>query len=165
MAVRLTSDTYPGRQFQGILTAINPGLDPSTRSVTLQATLDNADHALRPGMFARVEVVLPEEQRVLIIPATAVLGAPYGDSVYVIEPRMEKDPASGKETPGSGLAVRQQFIRTGPGRGDFVSVTSGLKPGERVVSSGVFKLRNGMAVEENNKIVPAASETPRPSDS
>lgn len=165
MAVRVTTDTYPGRQFDGTLNAINPGLDQATRSITLQGMLQNADQALRPGMFARVEVLLPEDQNVLVIPATAVLSAPYGDSVYVIGPKMEKDPKTGKETPGSGLAVRQQFIRTGQARGDFLAVVSGLKPGERIVSAGVFKLRNGMAVVENNEITPKADEAPHPADS
>ncbi len=158
MQVRVTTDAYPGRQFEGRLTAINPDLDASTRSVGLQATFENPDHLLRPGMFARVEVLLPEEQAVLVIPATSVLSAPYGDSVYVIESK------PGKEgTPG--LVVRQQFVRTARARGDFLAVDSGLKPGERIVSSGIFKLRNGVSVVENNELAPKASETPRPSDS
>jgi membrane fusion protein (multidrug efflux system) len=159
MTVRVTTDAYPGRKFEGKLTAINPDLDQSTRSVGLQATLDNPDHSLRPGMFARVEVLLPEEQPVLVIPAPAVLSAPYGDSVYVIESKPGKDPAK------SQLVVRQQFIRAGQARGDFVSVESGLKAGERIVSAGIFKLRNGMAVIESNELAPKAEVAPRPSDS
>jgi membrane fusion protein (multidrug efflux system) len=110
-------------------------------------------------MFARVEVLLPEEENVLVIPATAVLSSPYGDSVYVVEP----EPA--KEGGKAGLAVRQQFVRTGRPRGDFVSVESGLKPGERVASSGVFKLRNRMSVVENNELAPKTAVAPKPSDS
>lgn len=159
MSVRVTTDAYPERQFEGRLTAINPDLDPQTRSVGLQATLTNSEQLLRPGMFARVEVLLPEEQPVLVIPATAVLSATYGDSVYVIE--STPDQKHDKE----GLVVRQQFIRTGRARGDFVSVESGLKAGERVVSAGIFKLRNGMAVTENNELVPKADLAPRPADS
>jgi membrane fusion protein (multidrug efflux system) len=159
MKVRVTTDAYPDKQFEGTLSAINPDLDPSTRSVGLQATFPNADQLLRPGMFARVEVLLPEEQAVLVIPATAVLSAPFGDSVYVVEPK----PAG--TNGAAGLVVRQQFVRTGRGRGDFLSVESGLKPGERIVSSGIFKLRNGMAVVESNEIVPKAAEKPRPADS
>ena len=159
MIVRVTTDTYPGREFEGTLTAINPDLDQSTRSVGLQATFANPDQLLRPGMFARAEVLLPEEQPVLVIPATAVLSAPYGDSVYVIESKPGKD--NGKPQ----LVVRQQFIRTGQARGDFVSVQSGLKVGERIASAGVFKLRNGMAVIENNELAPKAEVAPRPSDS
>ncbi len=159
MRVGITTDAYPGRHFEGKLTAITPNLDQSTRSVGLQATLENPDHLLRPGMFARVAVFLSQEQEVLVIPATAVLSAPYGDSVYVIEPH------SGTNGAPSGLVVRQQFVRVGPPHGDFLSVKSGLKPGERIVSSGIFKLRNGMAVVENNEIVPKSDLAPRPSDS
>ena len=159
MRVRLTTDAYPGRQFDGTLTAINPDLDPQTRSVGLQATFENADQLLRPGMFARVEVLLPEERAVLVVPATSVLSAPYGDSVYVIESK------PGKESGKPELVVRQQFIRTGSARGDFVSVETGLKPGERIVSAGIFKLRNGMSVIENNELSPKNELAPRPSDS
>ena len=159
MRVRVTTDAYAGRQFDGTLTAINPDLDPQTRSVGLQATFDNPEQLLRPGMFARVEVLLPEEQPVLVIPATSVLSAPYGDSVYVIESK------PGKGNGKSELAVRQQFIRTGRARGDFVSVESGLKSGERIVSAGIFKLRNGMSVIENNDLAPKNDVAPRPSDS
>jgi membrane fusion protein (multidrug efflux system) len=158
MKVCVTNDAYPGRQFDGALTAINPDLDPKTRSVGLQATFDNPEQLLRPGMFARVEVLLPEEQAVLVIPATSVLSAPYGDSVYVIEPK------PGKDEEKTELAVRQQFIRTGRARGDFVSVESGLKPGDRIVSAGIFKLRNGMSVIENNDLTPKTDVAPRPSD-
>ena len=86
------------------MTAINPDLDATTRSVGLQATFDNQDQALRPGMYARMEVLLPEERPVLVIPATSVLSAPFGDSVYVIEP----GPATNGQKPGS--VVRQQFV-------------------------------------------------------
>jgi len=158
MPVRVTTDTYPDRQFEGKLTVINPDLDPSTRSIGLQATFENADQALRPGMFARAEVLLPEEQRVLMIPATSVLSAPYGDSVYVIESKPGKEPGK------PGLTVRQQFVRTGRTHGDFVAVETGLKPGDRIVNSGLFKLRNGMSVVENNALVPKSEGTPKPPD-
>jgi membrane fusion protein (multidrug efflux system) len=159
MRVHVTTDAYPGRKFEGTLTAINPDLDAQTRSVGLQATFENPEQLLRPGMFARVEVLLPEEQTVLAVPATSVLSAPYGDSVYVVESKPGKD--NGKPA----LVVRQQFIRTGSARGDFVNVESGLKPGERIVSAGIFKLRNGMSVIENNDLSPKNELAPRPSDS
>jgi membrane fusion protein (multidrug efflux system) len=159
MRVRLSADTYADRKFEGTLTTINPDLDQGTRTVRLQATLENPDQLLRPGMFARVEVLLPEVQKVLVIPLTSVLSAPYGDSVFVIEPKAATNGAP------AGLIVRQQFVRSGQARGDFISVESGLKPGERVVSAGQFKLRNGMSVVENNEITPKASQSPRPSDS
>jgi membrane fusion protein (multidrug efflux system) len=159
MRVGVTTDTYPGRRFEGKLTAITPNLDQATRSVGLQATLANPDQLLRPGMFARVEVALPEEQKLLVIPSTSVLSAPYGDSVYVIEPK------AGTNGAPAGLVVRQQFVRTGRTRGDFLSVESGLKLGERIVSAGIFKLRNGMSVTENNELKPKNDLAPRPSDS
>ena len=159
MRVGVTTDTYPGRLFEGKLTAIAPQLDPSMRSVGLQATLDNPEQLLRPGMFARAEVFLPEEQKVLVIPATAVLSAPYGDSVYVIEPRAATNGAP------AGLVVRQQFVHTGRLHGDFQTVESGLKPGERIVKAGIFKLRNGMSVTESNEVGPKNDMSPRPSDS
>jgi membrane fusion protein (multidrug efflux system) len=158
MRVRLNVDAFPDRTFEGTLTTINPDLDPATRSIGLQATIQNPDQLLRPGMFARAEVLLPEEKTVLVIPSTSVLPAPYGDSVYIIEPN---------STPGGkgGLSVRQQFVRTGASRGDYLSVESGLKPGDKIASSGVFKLRNGMAIVENNDLAPKSTLAPRPPDS
>jgi len=157
MTVRLTTDSYPGRQFEGKLTAMNPDLDASTRSIGLQATFPNTETMLRPGMFARAEVLLPEQQKSLVIPRTAVLSAPFGDSVYVVE--------SSATNAKPSLVVRQQFVRLGRARGDFVSVETGLKPGERIVSAGILKLRNGVSVVENNELTPKASDSPKPSDS
>lgn len=155
LTVRVTTDAYPGRDFTGTLTTINPDLDDSTRSVTLQATLDNADEALRPGMFARVSVLLPTQKDVLVVPLTAVLSAPFGDTVFVVEPATNSP---------SGLVARAQVVRTGRSRGDFVTVDAGLKAGEKIVSAGLFRLRNGEPVKEDNTIVPPASQTPQPSN-
>ena len=154
LSVRVTSDTFPDKKFEGELTAINPDLDAATRSVRVRAKLANADKMLRPGMFVRAEVQMPGDQKVLVIPATAVLSAPYGASVFVIEPQT----ANGK----TSLIVQQKFIPTGRPQGDFVSVESGLKAGDKVVTAGLFKLRNGMAVVENNDIAPKTSNTPTP---
>jgi membrane fusion protein, multidrug efflux system len=159
LVVRVTSDTYPGQHFDGTLTAINPDLDATTRSVRLQASFENAEKQLHPGMFVRVEVIFPEEQAVLAIPSTAILSAPYGDSVYVIESHPAKNGGKPEDV------VSQKFVRTGRARGDFISILSGLKAGDRVVSAGVFKLRNGMSVQENNDLAPKAVEKPNPSDS
>jgi membrane fusion protein (multidrug efflux system) len=158
MRVQVNVDTYPGRGFDGTLLAINPDLDPATRSLGLRASFENADQALRPGMYAKVELFLPVEQTVLVIPATSVLSAPFGDSVYVIE---TKPGEAGQE---AALSVRQQFVKTGQARGDLITVESGLKPGERVASAGVFKLRNGMAVTVNNELVPKSEKNPHPPD-
>ena len=159
MKVRVVTDTFPGKEFEGVLSAINPDLDPVTRSVRLQATFENADQLLRPGMFARMEVILPEEKPVLAIPATSILSAPYGDSVYVI------DTAPATNGVPEHLVVHQQFVRVNRTHGDFVSIESGLKPGDQVVTSGVFKLRNGASVVENNEISPKSGNSPKPSDS
>jgi membrane fusion protein, multidrug efflux system len=156
--VHVTTDAIADRKFDGKLTAINPAVDNVTRNVTLQAVLENKDHALRPGMFAKVAVVLPEEQKTLIIPGSAVSYAPYGDSVFVIEKK--KDDKTGKET----QVLRQQFVRIGEARGDFVSVTKGLKAGDVIVGTGVFKLRNGMGVTINNDLAPKLQENPKPAD-
>jgi len=159
LEVYVRSDAVPGREFKGKLTAINSMVDTVTRNVSVQATLENADHVLRPGMFAKAEVVLPEKSSALVIPGSAVSYAPYGDSVFVIEKK--KDEKTGKET----QVIRQQFVRIGEARGDFVSVTEGLKAGETVVGTGVFKLRNGMAVTINNDLAPKPQINPTPVDS
>lgn len=158
LAVKVTTDAIPGREFDGKLTAINSSVDPVTRNVALQATVENADHALRPGMFGRVKVFLPQSNPTLFIPATAVSYAPYGNSVFLIEKK--HDDKTGKDS----LVLRQQFIRTGETRGDFVAVTEGLKEGDSVVSIGVFKLRNGMDVVVDNTLQPKSEMNPKPAD-
>ena len=156
--VRVTSDVVPGRDFTGKLTAINSSVDPITRNVGLQATLQNQDRVLRPGMFAKVEVVLPEKQKTLVVPGSAVSYAPYGDSVYVIEKK--KDEKTKKES----QVLRQAFVRVGEARGDFISITKGLNAGDTIVSTGVFKLRNGMPVVINNDLAPKPQLNPKPAD-
>ena len=158
LEVTVRSDAFPGRLFKGKLTAINSMVDPVTRNVPLQATLENPDHALHPGMFAKVEVALAETKKTTVIPGAAVSYAPYGDSVFVLE--KQKDPKTGNESE----VLRQQFVRVGEARGDFVAVTQGLKAGETIVSTGVFKLRNGMAVTVNNDLAPKPELNPKPPD-
>ena len=159
LEVRVLSDAIPGREFKGKLTAISSMVDSVTRNVTLQATLENPDHALHPGMFGKIEVVLPEKHKTLVVPGSAISYAPFGDSVFVIEKK--KDPKTGKES----QTIRQQFVRIGEARGDFVSITDGLKGGETLVSTGVFKLRNGMTVTINNELAPKPQLNPKPVDS
>ncbi len=159
LEVHVTTDAIPGRVFNGKLTAINSMVDSSTRNITLQATLDNSDHALRPGMFAKAEVMLPEKHKTLVVPGSAISYAPFGDSVFVIEKK--KDEKTGKES----QVIRQQFVRVGEGRGDLVAITQGLKAGETIVSTGVFKLRNGMTVTINNDLAPKPQINPNPVDS
>jgi membrane fusion protein (multidrug efflux system) len=155
--VAVTVDVYPGSTWDGEITTINPEIDPATRNVRMRATVQNPDGKLTPGMFASVEVSSGEMRKVLVIPATAVLFAPYGDSVYVLESKKAED---GKEH----LVAQQRFIRTGERRGDYVAVASGLAEGETVASSGAFKLRPGMAVVVNNSIAPPAQFVPAPVD-
>ena len=154
LQVKVSSDTYPDQSFAGTVTAINPDLDSTMRSVRLQATLENGEQRLHPGMFVRAVVVLPQEQPVLVVPATAISRAPYGDAVYMVESQMTNGVTN--------LVVQQKFIRTGRAHGDFVSVESGLKAGDRVVTAGLFKLRNGAGVVVNNEITPKLSTTPNP---
>jgi membrane fusion protein (multidrug efflux system) len=159
LVVQVTCDAYPDKQFEGTLTAINPDLNAVTRSVQLRATFANAEQLLRPGMFVRAAVVLPQTQPVLAVPATAILSAPYGDAVYVIEAHVDKG--------ATNLTVQQKIVRTGRTHGDFISVESGLKVGDRVVTAGLFKLRNGVSVSENNKPAdsPQPTLTPTPPNS
>ena len=150
------TDAYPGRVFEGELTAINSEIDRITRNIRLQGTLNNPDGVLRPGMFARVEIFDGGEDEVLRIPLTAQLRAPYGDSVFVVLDKKSEDGVEGE------LIVEQRFIRTGRAVGDFVSVTEGLKEGDKVVTAGAFKLRNGMSVRVDNSLAPKPSLTPTP---
>ncbi len=155
--VRLRTDTFPGASWDGEVTTINPEVDPVTRNVRVRATLPNDLERLRPGMFANVEVLSARKQSVVTIPATAVLYAPYGDSVFAIEER--------KDAAGKPAAVaRQKFVRLGERRGDLVAVLSGLRAGEAIVSSGAFKLRNGAAVAVNDALAPRTQLAPRPSE-
>jgi len=154
-AVQLTAE---GKEAAGRITAVDSIVDPATRNVQVQATFANADGRLRPGMFAETRIVLGASRQVMVLPASAISYAPYGDSVYVVEDVKGPD---GKSFRG----VRQQFVKLGGARGDQVAVVSGLKPGEEVASSGVFKLRNGAPIQVNNRIQPANSATPRPEDS
>ena len=161
LVVRVTSDALPaGRVIEGRITAINPEVDSATRNVRVQATLANAEERLHPGMFVNLSVVLPRTDHVLVIPATAVLYAPYGNSVFVVEDRKADGPAAA----GGGKVVRQQVVRLGEHRGDYVVVTEGLAAGETVVTTGVFKLRNGVAVTVDNRLAPTAEFAPKPND-
>ncbi|HET7754440.1 MAG TPA: efflux RND transporter periplasmic adaptor subunit [Anaeromyxobacteraceae bacterium] len=152
---QLRTDTFPGRTWQGEVSVVNPEVDMATRNVRIRALFPNQDGKLRPGMFARVEVLSGEHRDVLIIPTTAVVYAPYGDSVFVVD---EQKDQGGKTT----LTVKQRFVRVGERRGDFIAVQSGLKVGETVVSAGAFKLRPGMAVAVNNELAPQPQLSPKP---
>jgi len=157
-SLRVKSNDVGGSEFTGRVTAIDSVINEATRNVQVQATLTNPRGKLRPGMFVQVAVGTGAERPVIAVPASAINYAPYGDSVYVVSDL--KDP-SGKAYRG----VRQQFVKLEGARGDQVAVISGINPGDEVVTSGVFKLRNGAAVQVNNKVQPGNSPTPKPEDS
>lgn len=156
--VRVTSEGI-NEPVTGKVTAINPVIDTATRNAQVQALVHNPERRLTAGMFVKAELTLPERTTLVPLPSSAVLYAPYGDSVFIVEEIT--DPKSGKRYKG----VRQQVVKLGGSRGDQVAVLSGVKPGEEVVSSGVFKLRNGAAVLVNNEVQPANSPTPKPEES
>ena len=157
--VRISSDGLPGETIGGKITAINPQIDNLSRNLSIQATLDNTAELLRPGMFVDVQVVLPGKNEVLAVPATSILYAPYSDSVFVVESKTDAE--TGREE----KIVRQQFVRLGEKRGDFIAVVSGVKEDETVVTTGVFKLRNGQSVVIDNKLAPEFKLAPTPTDS
>lgn len=159
MKVRVKSDATPDDVFTGEITAVDLEVDPVTRNVQVRAVVANPDEKLRTGMFVNVELILPDTLKVLPIPATAVLYAPFGNSVFVI------DEKKNEETGETEKMLRQQFVILGQTRGDYVDVTDGLKNGETVVTSGVFKLRSGSKVVIDNTLAPKASLEPNPKDS
>lgn len=153
--LKLRATGADAQDFDGEITAIDSLVDASTRNITLQGTVKNADHKLRPGMFVEVDVLLPEQGGVLAIPSSSIAYAPYGDSVYVVVDKQGPDGVPDKE-------VHQQFVTLGPKRGDQVTVLKGLKEGDEVVSSAIFKLRPNGAVKVNNEIQPGNEKNPKP---
>jgi membrane fusion protein, multidrug efflux system len=156
--VIVISDTYPGRRFEGRITAINPQVDAATRNFQAEATLASPRHELLPGMYASVEVQAGAVERHLTLPQTAVTYNAYGDTAFVVE-------ESGKGPDGKPfLAVRQTFITVGGTRGDQVAILKGIKEGDMVVTSGQIKLKNGSPVIINNQVQPANEAAPQPVD-
>jgi membrane fusion protein (multidrug efflux system) len=157
LAVTASVDAYPGEDFGGEITAVEPHVDAATRNVRIQATFANPHGALKPGMFVAVDVALGASLPVHVIPATAVVHAPHGDSVFVIEPAAAPE---GTEA----LIVRQQPVKLGARRGDYVIVADGAQAGDRVVATGVFKLRAGVPVVVDNTLAPEFALAPTPGD-
>ncbi len=156
--VTITVDAFPGRSFTGSVTAVNPQINADLRSIDIQATIPNSEQELLPGMFGRVELALGGQQQVLSVPLTAVSYAPYGDSVYVVERKVDES--------GTALTlVRQQIVQLGERKGDLVAVTKGLREGDEVVTTGTSKLRPEAAIAINNQALPSASENPTVKDS
>jgi membrane fusion protein (multidrug efflux system) len=175
--VAVKVDVFPGSTWEGTVTLINPEVDPVTRNVRMRATVENKDGRLNPGMFASVEVEAGQARQALVVPATSVIFAPYGDSVFVVEQKKDEPAAQGeagkapppapRTTSPDGkpeLVARQEFVRLGERRGDFVQVLNGLNGGETIVSNGAFKLRNNQSVMVNNALAPPADFVPVPVD-
>jgi membrane fusion protein, multidrug efflux system len=155
--LRITSGELGGAEFTGLVTAINSVVDEATRNTQLQATVENPKGKLRPGMFVQVHASVGTDRSVITLPATAINYAPYGDSVFVVADLTDPNGHTYR-------GVRQQFVKIERARGDQVAVVSGVKPGEEVVTSGIFKLRPNAAVLVNNKFQPPNSASPKPED-
>ena len=155
--LRVMADGVADKEFNGEISAVDAQVDESTRNLMVRGTVPNPDRKLRPGMFVKVDVLLPEKGGVVSIPASSINYAPYGDSVFVI-----KDKAGPDGQPA--LIAEQQFVKLGPSRGDQVSILKGVKEGDRVVTSGVFKLRSGFPVHVNNSVEPGNDANPNPPD-
>jgi membrane fusion protein (multidrug efflux system) len=156
--VRITNGDLPGMAFAGKITALDSVINEQTRNIQVQSTLENKGNKLRPGMFVQVELPLGQPRQVVPLPASAINYAPYGDSVFIVT--QMKD-AKGNAYRG----VRQQVVKVEGARGDQVAITSGINPGDEVVSSGVFRLRNGAPVQVNNTVKPENNPSPKPEDS
>jgi membrane fusion protein, multidrug efflux system len=156
--VQIIAGELSGAVFTGRVSALDSVVDQTTRNVQVQATLANPGGRLKPGMFVQAQVMVGDSHQVVPVPASAINYAPYGDSVYVVTDM--QDP-QGQIYRG----VRQQVVKLGPARGDQIAVLAGIEPGDEIVTSGVFKLRNGAAVQVNNKVQPSNSSAPNPEDS
>jgi len=156
--LRVTNSDLPGMGFTGRITALDSVISEQTRNIQVQATVTNKENKLRPGMFVQVELPMGQPRQVVPLPASAINYAPYGDSVFVVSEM--KDPKG-----NTYRGVRQQVVKIEGSRGDQVAIISGINPGDEVVSSGVFRLRNGAPVQVNNIVKPSNSASPKPEDS
>jgi membrane fusion protein (multidrug efflux system) len=157
MPVRVAVDAVPGPPRDGVIAAIDPAVDATTRSIKLRATVPNKEEKLRPGMFVTVSVILPTRAKTVSIPATAVVHAAYGDSVFIVEDGKSASPGA-----APGKVARQQFVKVGEARGDYVAILDGVKPADEVVTSGAFKLRNGAGIVVDNSVKPTTQLDPHP---
>jgi membrane fusion protein, multidrug efflux system len=150
LAVRLKASGETPLETKGTVAAVDPAINATTRSIDVRASVPNPEQKLRPGMFVDVSVVLPERGSIVAIPQTAVVHASYGDSVFVAEPLKEGEKGT---TPGANVkSARQQFVKLGEARGDFIAVLDGVKVGQEVVTAGAFKLRNGAKIAIDNRV-------------
>jgi membrane fusion protein (multidrug efflux system) len=163
MPVRVTLESAAATPVDGTIAAIDPAIDLATRTVKLRAAVPNKQEKLRPGMFVRVSVVLPERGKLVAVPATSVVHASYGDSVFVVEDKKDASGALVHDKTGKSVkTARQQFVRLGEARGDFVAVLDGVTAGQEVVSAGAFKLRNGASVVLDDRVKLKPELAPRP---
>jgi len=158
--VALALDAYADKTFEGKLSAINPKVDGETRNVQVEATMDNAEHLLVPGMFANVSVDVGKQSRQLTLPQTAVTFNPYGETVFIVKASGKKDD-KGKDLPPT---AQQAFITTGAKRGDQVAIVSGVEEGVEVVTSGQLKLKNGTPLIIDNSLQPPNDPHPKPQE-
>lgn len=163
MPVRLKLGGAQGKELQGKIAAVDPTIDNVSRAIQLRASVPNDTDKLRPGMFVNVSVILPAKKQLVIVPTTSVVHASYGDSVFIVEDKKPGSPGMAKTQDGNVVKIaRQQFVRSGEARGDFVAILEGVKPGQPVVSAGAFKLRNGVPIVVNNAVKPEPQLNPRP---
>jgi membrane fusion protein, multidrug efflux system len=187
--IAVTLDAFPGKAFEGAVSAVNPKVDIDTRNVQIEGKVPNPDRVLTPGMFVNVNVDAGAQENYLTLPQTAVVYNPYGETVFVVQTKREADqeqaaaaaqiadpadPAAQKTSRKSGppkqqigeddLVVRQVFVTTGPTRGDQVAILKGLKEGAVVVSSGQIKLKNGVPVRIDNRVQPSDNPNPTPQE-
>ncbi len=152
-----------GKPLEGKIAAIDPTVDPATRNLKLRARVPDRKNTLRPGMFVTVTVVLPGKVEVVLVPQTAIVHAPYGDSIFLVEDKPANSPGMRTTPEGKRVKIaRQQFIRTGQERGDYVAITEGVKPGQTIVAYGAFKLRNGSPIVIDNRVHPEPKLDPHP---
>jgi membrane fusion protein (multidrug efflux system) len=155
-AVSVRVDAYPGTEFKGVIASINSKVDTASRNVQVRASVPNADKRLVPGMYASIEIANGAPRTLVTLPQATITHNPYGDTVFVVQ-------QSGKDDQGNAkLTVQQQFVRTGPTRGDQIALLDGVKAGDVIVSGGQIKLRNGVAVLVNNSVQPANDLVPNP---
>jgi membrane fusion protein (multidrug efflux system) len=161
--INARSDAYEDKTFRGRITAINPKLDTTTRNVQVQATIANPKQQLLPGMFANAVVDVGQKKKYLTLPQTAITYNPYGSTVFIVKPAVAKEGAPSAPQEG-GLEVQQAFVTTGDTRGDQVAITSGVKEGQKVVTSGQIKLKNGSRIVVDNTVQPANDVKPTPQE-
>lgn len=158
LKVEASLDSQPDKVFAGTINAVEPGVDDTTRNFNIQAKFENADSAMRPGMFTNITIQLPQASNVVVVPRTAISYNPYGDSVYVVQRTKDKD---GKEQ----TTVISRFVKLGDAQGDVVAVLEGLKPGDEVATTGLLKLHNNTSVVIDNSVQPPAEKNPHPANS